>query len=43
MDICRKAGLPEPTIEEVADGMQITFMKDIFSEEYLKWMGLNER
>lgn len=43
MDTCRKAGLPEPTIEEVAGGMQITFLKDIFSEDYLKRLGLNER
>lgn len=43
MDTCRKAGLPEPTIEEVAGGIQITFLKDIFSEDYLKRMGLNER
>lgn len=43
MDTCHKAGLPEPTIEEVAGGMQITFLKDIFSEDYLKRMGLNER
>ncbi|MBK6265518.1 putative DNA binding domain-containing protein [Marivirga sp. S37H4] len=43
MDTCRKAGLPEPAIEEVAGGMQITFLKDIFSEDYFKRMGLNER
>lgn len=43
MDTCRKAGLPEPTIEEVAGGMQITFLKDLFSEDYLKRLGLNER
>lgn len=43
MDTCRKAGLPEPIIEEVAGGMQITFLKDIFSEDYLRRMWLNER
>lgn len=43
MDACRKAGLPEPAIEEVAGGIQITFLKDIFSEDFLKRMGLNER
>lgn len=42
MDTCRKAGLPEPTIEEIAGGMQITFLKNI-SGEYLKRLGLNER
>jgi len=43
MDTCRKAGLPEPAIEEVAGGMQITFLKDTFSEDYLKRSGLSER
>lgn len=42
MDACRKAGLPEPTIEENAGGMQITFLKNI-SGDYLKRLGLNER
>jgi ATP-dependent DNA helicase RecG len=27
----------------VAGGIQITFLKDIFSEDYLKQLGLNER
>ncbi|MFN2396958.1 MAG: ATP-binding protein [Bacteroidales bacterium] len=43
IDTCHKAGLPEPTIEEVAGGMQITFLKDIISEDYLKRLGLNDR
>lgn len=43
MDACRKAGLPEPTLEEVAGGLQITFLKDIFSEDFLKRLGLHER
>ncbi len=43
LDAFRKAELPEPIIEEVAGGMQITFLKDIFSEEYLQRLGLNER
>lgn len=43
MDTCRKAGIPEPNIEEVAGGIQITFLKDIFSEDYLKRRGMNER
>jgi ATP-dependent DNA helicase RecG len=33
----------EPNIEEVAGGMQITFLKDVFPEDYLKRIGLNER
>jgi len=43
INACLKAGLPEPTIEEVAGGFQITFLKDIFSEDYLKRLGLSER
>lgn len=43
MDACRKAGLPEPAIEEAAGGLQITFLKDIFTEDYLKRLGLNKR
>ena len=43
MDACQKAGLPEPTIEEVAGGMQITFLKDFLAEDYLKRLGVNER
>ncbi len=43
LETCRKAGLPEPTIEEMAGGLQITFLKDLFSEDNLKRMGLNER
>ncbi|MGS2762746.1 ATP-binding protein [Sinomicrobium sp. M5D2P9] len=43
MDTCREAGLPEPTIEETAGGIQVTFLKNIFSEDYLRQLGLNER
>lgn len=43
MDACRGAGLPEPIIEESAGGIWITFMKDIFSDNYLRKMGLNDR
>jgi len=43
MDACRDAGLPEPSIEEYAGGIQITFLKDIFTEDYLYKLNLNER
>lgn len=43
MDACRAAGIPEPTIEEYAGGIQITFLKDIYTEEYLRKLNLNER
>lgn len=43
MDTCRKAGLPEPAIEEVAGGIQITFLKNTLPGEYFKKFKLNER
>lgn len=43
MEECKKAGLPEPLYEEDGGGMLITFRKDIYTEEYLAKIGLNER
>ncbi|MQY79008.1 MAG: transcriptional regulator [Bacteroidetes bacterium] len=40
---CVKAGLPEPIFEEKFGGFAITFSKDIFTESFLKELGLNER
>jgi ATP-dependent DNA helicase RecG len=39
----KKAGLPEPLFEELAGGLQVTLRKDIYSEEYLRKLNLNER
>ena len=39
---CRTAGLPEPVFEEY-QGFRVIFRKDIYSEEYLRSLGLNER
>lgn len=39
----KKAGLPEPVFEELAGGLQVTLMKDIYTEEYLRKLNLNER
>ncbi len=39
---CRNAGLLEPIFEEY-QGFRVIFRKDIFSEEYLRGLGLNER
>jgi ATP-dependent DNA helicase RecG len=39
---CSKAGLPEPQLEEY-QGFRVIFRKDIYTEEYLRKMGLNER
>lgn len=40
---CKKAGLPEPEFKEEFGGFSIYFYKDIFTEENLRKMGLNER
>ncbi len=40
---CTKAGLPEPEFKEEFGGFSIYFYKDIFTEENLRKMGLNER
>jgi len=39
---CLGAGLPEPTFEEY-QGFQVVFRKDIYDEEYLYDLNLNER
>jgi len=39
---CVEVGLPEPQFEEY-QGFKVTFRKDIFTEEYLHKLGLNER
>jgi len=39
---CVKAGLPEPQLEEY-QGFRVIFRKDIYTEEYLHNLGLNER
>ncbi|MCL0050610.1 hypothetical protein M1N22_02000 [Dehalococcoidia bacterium] len=41
-DACTKAGLPEPQFEEY-QGFRVIFRKDIYTEEYLRDLGLNER
>lgn len=43
IDACKAAGLPEPIIEELAGGVQVTFQKDRYTEDYLKGLNLNER
>lgn len=43
IDACKAAGLPEPVIEEFAGGIQVTFQKDIFNEEHLRKLDINER
>jgi len=39
----KEAGLPEPEFKEEMGGFSVYFYKDIYTEENLKKMGLNER
>lgn len=40
---CREAELPEPEMKEEFGGVMITLFKDLYTEEQLRKMGLNER
>lgn len=42
-DLCEKAKLPAPSFEEYQNGFQVTFRKDVYTEEYLRKLGLNDR
>jgi ATP-dependent DNA helicase RecG len=39
----KKAGLPEPIFEELAGGLQVTLLKGIYTEEYLRKLDLSDR
>lgn len=39
----KKANLPEPEFKEEMGGFSVYFRKDIYTEEYLRSLGLNER
>jgi len=43
IDECQKAGLPEPEFKEEFGGLSVYFYKDIYTEENLIKIGLNER
>jgi len=43
MTLCKEAGLPEPEYRYDAGGYWVVFRKDIYTEQYLKDLGLNER
>src|SRR5258708_3634390 len=43
IDACIKVGLPEPIIKEEQGGISIAFLKDIYTDEYLRKLDLNER
>ncbi len=40
---CKKANLPEPEFKEESGGFAVYFFKDIYTEENLRKIGLNER
>ena len=39
----REYNLPEPRFEEAFGGFQVTFYRDVYTEEHLKELGLNDR
>lgn len=41
--LCVEQGLPEPEFKEEMGGLSVRFYKDIYTEENLRKMGLNER
>ncbi len=43
MEGCRQYGIPDPVIEEEQGGISVTFLKDIYTEEYLRTLGINDR
>jgi len=43
INACKNNSIPEPTFEEAFGGFHIVFRKDIYTQEYLHKLGLNER
>lgn len=43
LNLCSLAGIPEPHFEEYQSGFLVEFRKNIYTEEYLRSLGLNER
>jgi len=43
LEECERLGFPEPEFENEQGGFRVTFYKDMYTEEYLQTMGLNER
>jgi ATP-dependent DNA helicase RecG len=40
---CITSGLPEPILEEDQGGIRVTFLKEIYTEEYLKRLEISDR
>ena len=43
IETCIEAGLPEPLIEEEQNGLSITFLKEIYSEQFIREQNLPAR
>jgi len=43
IELCKQHGIPPPDFREITGGFLIIFRKDIYTEEYLHNLGLNER
>jgi len=43
VNVLKSNNFPEPIFEENGGGFQVTFLKDLYTEAYLKSLGLNER
>ena len=43
VDLCEEQGLPEPEYKEEQGGFSVWFYKDIYTEDNLRKIGLNER
>ena len=43
VNACKEHNLPEPDFREAFGGFELTMLKDIYTEEYLRKLGLNER
>lgn len=43
IDFCKQHGIPSPEFKEVFGGFSVVFRKDVYTEEYLRNLGLNER
>ncbi|HLX92457.1 MAG TPA: ATP-binding protein [Puia sp.] len=43
VEACKTAGLPEPEIKEESGGVWVTFFKDIYTQDFLTKLNLNER
>ena len=39
----QEAGMPDPIFEETWGGVMVTFLKDIYTKDYLSTLGINER